>query len=243
MSVIWKFKIPLRPGAVAVEMPKGAEFLSLQWQKDYPHVWCAVEPHNDRELKYFQWVETGDTTPDAMTSKYRGTLQSDEPRGIAVIHLYEVRADEEKKIKITAAATPPAYAEPPDEHFGLCYVKEGIAYFTTLKPITSQWGNGWLKVPYEHNAGSPYEWDPKSMPQCEKYSIREIHFTANVMEPYQDCGNNSPFSVMSMNANKYPWLRGKNCAALYAGATIPEFLSFVKRHNGRATTKPVGVEL
>lgn len=39
----------------------------------------------------------------------------------------------------------------------LCYVCGPWAYFTT-RPLADQWGDDWDDAPYEHNAGTPYEW-------------------------------------------------------------------------------------
>lgn len=50
----------------------------------------------------------------------------------------------------------------PLEEYKLCYVEDNFAYFTS-KDLSEQWGDGWGKKPYEHNAGIPYG-------ACEKAS-------------------------------------------------------------------------
>ena len=37
----------------------------------------------------------------------------------------------------------------------LCYLESSVMYFTS--DIDNQWGDDWDDIPYEHNAGKPYE--------------------------------------------------------------------------------------
>ena len=109
------------------------------------------------------------------------------------------------------------------------------AYFTSL-PLTGercQWGDDWDNVPYEHNAGTPYERMP----------LEEISFQCDAAE---DCAQflnypNSPFSVKMINAGAVAWILFGNDTYISAGISPTDFRAILKKHNG-VITKPYQYE-
>jgi len=43
---IFKYKLPVGDN-VSISMPKGAEYLTIQTQYDYPYLWAIVNPENE----------------------------------------------------------------------------------------------------------------------------------------------------------------------------------------------------
>lgn len=60
-----------------IEMPKGAEILSVQVQRDIPCIWALVNPENDNEKRGFEIFGTGSLIQYDMgvERKYIGTIQ------------------------------------------------------------------------------------------------------------------------------------------------------------------------
>lgn len=108
--------------------------------------------------------------------------------------------------------------------YKLCFVKNGSAYFTKNE-LSTQWGDDWNDIPYEHNAGEPY-FDKDG-------DILEIHFYGWIKEPCNGYSN-SPYSVECINKNGYWWLSGDlSNTKLYPGATPGELIEFVKANSGK----------
>ncbi len=86
MKTIWKFEIT---DSGNVQMPKGAEILSVQSQNNKPCIWAIVDTASEMEWKYFEVFGTGhDIQCDIGTNrKYIGTLQLD--FGVLVFHVFE----------------------------------------------------------------------------------------------------------------------------------------------------------
>ena len=115
----------------------------------------------------------------------------------------------------------------------LCYVRGAWAYFTT-QPLEDQWGDDWDDAPYEHNAGSPYEFSESDGKWCvcrdptgpkiygkggcgepghkprepkPRYEITQVAFDAPYETPAElACGGNSRYSVQDINDKHVPWL-------------------------------------
>lgn len=104
----------------------------------------------------------------------------------------------------------------------LCYVYNGDAYFTDA-PLTGEgmvWGDDWNDAPYEHNAGTPYNYS------------QMVKFSGPFDEP-KDGHYNSPYSVEEINAGRAPWLWSwTKKEALHAGASVEEFKAYVRRNGG-----------
>lgn len=114
--------------------------------------------------------------------------------------------------------------------YRLCYVCGPWAYFTT-QALDKQWGDDWDDAPYEHNAGSPYEWHPRR--GGARYSILRVAFDGWFSHPC-DGHLNSPYSVQNINLGAAPWLRSDDHPdkELSAGATFGEFVDFVLGNRG-----------
>ena len=70
----------------------------------------------------------------------------------------------------------------------LCYISGNCAYFTTA-PKDKQWGDGWGKIPFEHNSGEPYKDcrdENKVKIECQ---IIKIYFEGEFIRPDDNCCN------------------------------------------------------
>lgn len=125
----------------------------------------------------------------------------------------------------------------PDCVHRLCYVEEPWAWFSSA-PLDRQWGDDWNDAPYEHNAGTPYDWrDYMSERGIEPYTLVKVAFDGDFETP---CSGevNSRWSVQAINAGQVAWLRTSRWRsdvrpdAIHAGATLDEFRAFVQRNEG-----------
>lgn len=85
------YKYPLQPmgGVQSIEMPQGADILSVQAQNDRPTLWAAVNPDAPMESRRFVTAITGALIPDKEDEAiYLGTVQLAE--GTFVLHVFEV---------------------------------------------------------------------------------------------------------------------------------------------------------
>lgn len=109
------------------------------------------------------------------------------------------------------------------QYFKLCFVKDNFAYFTT-KPLSEQWGDDWNDVPYEYNAGTPYEND--------RSEIIKVAYTGNLSTP-STVFRSSNVSVEDINSGSIAWLRSsEETIEIMAGATLEEFIYKVKLADG-----------
>jgi len=119
-----------------------------------------------------------------------------------------------------------------NEKFKLCYIEGNLAWFTTAE-LDKQWGDDWNDAPYEHNAGSPYEWREGS--DEPEYKLMRVVFYTQMETPADISGCNSPYSVQAINAGAVAWLverYGKKCATISAGCTPEKFMATVKEAGG-----------
>lgn len=132
----------------------------------------------------------------------------------------------------------------------LCYIRsseyldEPMTLYFTEKEIKDQWGDDWNDTPYEHNAGSPYEYD-YSQPEMGvkngvgiypkiliyKIKLETTQYFPKLYTPRTNCLN-SPYSVEDINSKKVPWITIENKDGskvfIYAGMTVKEFLDIMK---------------
>lgn len=81
MKQIWKFTVEN-----VIEMPKGAEILTVQIQDSFNTcIWALVDPEEETEKRVFEVVGTGHKFDNA-NKKYIGTWQI----SMFVWHLFEV---------------------------------------------------------------------------------------------------------------------------------------------------------
>ena len=110
----------------------------------------------------------------------------------------------------------------------LCYVEDNWAYFTT-RGLSKQWGDDWDDAPYEHNAGTPYEWNERwGAFGVPFYHIVKVAFDGPFERPC-DPHLNSPYSVQRINSGAIAWLTTERwcdkIVAIPAGTTLSRPLS------------------
>ena len=107
----------------------------------------------------------------------------------------------------------------------LCYIKDGFAFFTSLE-LKDQWGDDWNDKPMECNAGEPYDQEDMEI----------IAFRGDFEDP--DGFAYGSFTVEDVNKGVCAWLAygryGKNHSVVHAGASLKEFVEFVKINGGDA---------
>jgi hypothetical protein len=140
----------------------------------------------------------------------------------------------------------------PIKEFKLCYIDNETAYFTTQE-ISEQWGDDWNDVPYEYNAGLPYEprilyyadgrrekvesdWNENGTPKWELYRLKfELDYC--YVTPANQTGDTSIYSVEAINRKDTPWISGTSYDGkelnIWAGTSIEEFKSQVKSVGGK----------
>lgn len=86
-KTIWKFELTL--STTFVQMPKGAEILTVQSQHDAPQLWALVDPAQPREGRCIEIFGTGHPIPCDMgvERKYIATYQV--LGGLYVFHAFE----------------------------------------------------------------------------------------------------------------------------------------------------------
>lgn len=85
---IWKFPLPTR-GRVTLEMPRAAQLLSVDVQKDVPMLWalCCADPSAPKASRVISIHVTGTRVP-ATVGKFVGTFQIN--RGDLVGHVFDM---------------------------------------------------------------------------------------------------------------------------------------------------------
>ena len=80
---IWKFGI--NAATISIDMPKGAQPLCVQVQRDVPCIWAIVNPSAEMEKVKVEIYGTGHTMPEN-PGKYIGTFQVS--GGVYVFHVF-----------------------------------------------------------------------------------------------------------------------------------------------------------
>ena len=86
MKQIWKYLVEVTDEQV-IEMPAGAKILTVQMQRDIPHIWVCVGPHNKTELRQIRIYGTGHNVSNPENLKYISTFQM--RGGSLVFHAFE----------------------------------------------------------------------------------------------------------------------------------------------------------
>lgn len=84
---IWKFDITHR-AMVGIDMPKGAEILSLQYQGRNLCFWALVDPNAEKENRTFTVHGTGHDIIGSDKKFHIGTVQTG--NGCLVWHVFEI---------------------------------------------------------------------------------------------------------------------------------------------------------
>ena len=85
MSTIYKY--PLEPGRTQLQIPHGAQALTVQMQNGTPCLWAKVDPTRPAELRIFDVYGTGNAMPDDPRMLYVATFQME--GGALVWHVFE----------------------------------------------------------------------------------------------------------------------------------------------------------
>ena len=88
MKTIWKYGLKM-VDSQEINMPEGAEILTVQTQFDMPCIWALVDPKAKIEQRFFVIYGTGhDIYFDmGVKRKYIGTFQI--MKGAGIYHLFE----------------------------------------------------------------------------------------------------------------------------------------------------------
>lgn len=86
MKTIWKYE--LEPLSCEIEMPKGAEILSVQAQHCKACLWAKVDPAQPMEKRTFEVYGTGHSIDASREHRFISTFQMSE--GYLVFHAFEV---------------------------------------------------------------------------------------------------------------------------------------------------------
>jgi len=87
MKTVYKFPFTVQD-EICLQMPKGAQILSVQMQHGVPVIWALVDPDRDTPVveRQFHLAGTGHPLPNAL-GKFVGTFQM--MNGDLVLHLFE----------------------------------------------------------------------------------------------------------------------------------------------------------
>jgi hypothetical protein len=90
-KVIYKYDI-YPDDIIDIELPIGAEILTVQTQGGNPKLWALVDPSEIKEVRTFRLAGTGHTIECGRGSEYKyiGTFQLYDTFGSLVLHLFEV---------------------------------------------------------------------------------------------------------------------------------------------------------
>ena len=125
------------------------------------------------------------------------------------------------------------------EKYKLCYIDGNKAWFTNN--LEKQWGDDWNDVPYEHNAGEPYDYWNELLEDNEdifkrKWKHHEIKHKVLYFET-EDCNEKKPcdmgtFSVEDINKKVIAWLHTDKYD-IYAGTIYEVFIKVIKDNGGK----------
>lgn len=85
MTTIYKYS--LQPGRTVLDLPSGAQVLTVQMQRGEPCLWAKVDTTNPPERRVFDVFGTGHPMPDDPRLLYVATFQMD--GGALVWHVFE----------------------------------------------------------------------------------------------------------------------------------------------------------
>lgn len=125
------------------------------------------------------------------------------------------------------------------ERFKLCYIDRDWAYFTS-QDLDKQWGDDWDDIPYQYNAGTPYNYNEKT--DKEPYKIIKVAF---VSEHYRPCDFSEGYSVKGINNKEIAWLCRPNwwenkfgeLIEIFAGEDYEIFIEKIKKSGGEIYAK------
>lgn len=89
MREVWKYGVGTF-GLFSINMPEGAQILTVGAQHDVGHMWALVDPRAPRVSRTFLLTGTGHEIDGTLTVEYVGTFQ--QVNGALVWHVFEVAA-------------------------------------------------------------------------------------------------------------------------------------------------------
>jgi hypothetical protein len=120
----------------------------------------------------------------------------------------------------------------------LCFIRDNnFAYFTTALP-DQMWGEGWHKIPYQHNASAPHPYEDRMM--CDPYELTCVYFHVAAQTPDRYSGDS--YSVKQINQKRIPWLLADQYTdniipPIMAGTTLSDFKRIIKEAGGEIYSK------
>lgn len=91
-KTVWKYDIKTT-NTLNINMPKGAEILDIQEQKEKPKIWALVNPDNSLETRKFKIYGTGHNIDSSINKdNYIGTYQLH--RGNLIFHVFETAKEQ-----------------------------------------------------------------------------------------------------------------------------------------------------
>jgi len=89
MKTIYKYKLSMQD-STRLQLPSGAEILTVQTQNEEPCLWALVDIENEYETRVFRIAGTGHNieTNDVNGLKYISTFQL--MKGALIFHVFEV---------------------------------------------------------------------------------------------------------------------------------------------------------
>jgi hypothetical protein len=85
MKAVWKYDADVED-EFTLEMPLGAEILTVQLQHENSNIWAYVDTDAPKATRHFRWYGTGHPMYDRLR-KYIGTVQL--ASGNLIFHLFE----------------------------------------------------------------------------------------------------------------------------------------------------------
>jgi hypothetical protein len=89
-KTIYKYTIPIQD-EFELELPKGAQILSVNTQYDIPQIWCLLALPVELEKRKFRLAGTGHAIEGSLNLVHIGTFQLS--NGALVFHLFEIKPD------------------------------------------------------------------------------------------------------------------------------------------------------
>ena len=85
MKTIWKYLLPLQERP-SIDMPEGAEILSVQFQREVLTMWALVDPSKPLKARHFEIAGTGFELRD-LPRRHIATVQTESQN--LVWHIFE----------------------------------------------------------------------------------------------------------------------------------------------------------
>ena len=85
-QTIWKYDVMINDSQ-KIEMPQGANLLSVQIQNGIPCIWAIVNPMNAEVERVIQMAGTGHDMSERVMGAFLGTIQLND--GALIFHVFD----------------------------------------------------------------------------------------------------------------------------------------------------------